>query len=395
MIPFIAAIATVIWGLGYCGWRGITFDPLILVIPMIITARAVSHTVQMAERFFEDYETACCRATATRERRQARGRGDRDGRADRARHARHHRRRGRPARDLVTTIPQMRDLGEFGAFWVTSILFTVEILHPIMICYLPAPHDPQHFLPELHDPLHARGRDASARIPTWKYVVGVRLDRVCSPSPPTSRSSTRRSARRSPARRCSGPTTSSTSSTADDRQEVRRRGRVPGLRRRRQEGRQRRRRADPPHGGVRALHGVPTRHLGATVSVVPFLKAYWGQNHFGDPKWSFIPDDSGSVRSALFQLRQNGAPGFLRPFMTDDGRYANLSFIYRDHKGDTICASGPGRRALRQAEPDRRGDRPPRQEPGAEDDGWLQQGEVDRHLVLHARARCCPRAATR
>ncbi|MEN8183436.1 MAG: hypothetical protein ABFS46_12975, partial [Myxococcota bacterium] len=55
-IPFVAAVATVIWGLGYTGWRGITFDPLILVIPMIITARAVSHTVQMAERFFEDYE---------------------------------------------------------------------------------------------------------------------------------------------------------------------------------------------------------------------------------------------------------------------------------------------------------------------------------------------------
>ena len=55
-IPFVAAVATVIWGLGYCGWRDITFDPLILVIPMIITARAVSHTVQMAERFFEDYE---------------------------------------------------------------------------------------------------------------------------------------------------------------------------------------------------------------------------------------------------------------------------------------------------------------------------------------------------
>jgi hypothetical protein len=69
---------------------------------------------------------------------------------------------------------------------------------------------------------------------------------------------------------------------------------------------------------------------------VPFLKAYGQQNHFGDPKWSFIPNDSASVRSALFQLRQNGAPGFLRPFMTDDGRYANLSFIYRDHKGDTL-----------------------------------------------------------
>ncbi len=56
LIPFTAAIATAIWGLGFTGWVGITFDPLMLVIPMIITARAVSHTVQMAERFFEDYE---------------------------------------------------------------------------------------------------------------------------------------------------------------------------------------------------------------------------------------------------------------------------------------------------------------------------------------------------
>ncbi|MCH2410121.1 MMPL family transporter, partial [Myxococcota bacterium] len=56
LIPFIAAVATTIWGLGFTGWAGITFDPLVLVIPMIITARAGSLRVQMAERFFEDYE---------------------------------------------------------------------------------------------------------------------------------------------------------------------------------------------------------------------------------------------------------------------------------------------------------------------------------------------------
>ena len=59
LIPIIAASVTVIWGAGFTGWMDIAFDPLILVIPMIITARAVSHTVQMAERFFEDYERHC------------------------------------------------------------------------------------------------------------------------------------------------------------------------------------------------------------------------------------------------------------------------------------------------------------------------------------------------
>ena len=43
---------TVIWGTGFTGWAGIAFDPLVIVIPMLITARAVSHTVQMAVRFF-------------------------------------------------------------------------------------------------------------------------------------------------------------------------------------------------------------------------------------------------------------------------------------------------------------------------------------------------------
>ena len=55
-IPLVAAGVTVIWGTGFTGWMDIAFDPLVLVIPMIITARAVSHTVQMAERFFEDFE---------------------------------------------------------------------------------------------------------------------------------------------------------------------------------------------------------------------------------------------------------------------------------------------------------------------------------------------------
>jgi len=70
--------------------------------------------------------------------------------------------------------------------------------------------------------------------------------------------------------------------------------------------------------------------------VVPFLRGYWQQSHYGDPIWQFIPEDSATVRTMLFQLRTNGPPGFLRPYMTDDGRYANISFIYPDHKGDTI-----------------------------------------------------------
>jgi hypothetical protein len=76
--------------------------------------------------------------------------------------------------------------------------------------------------------------------------------------------------------------------------------------------------------------------LGASVSLVPFIKGSWQMNHYGDPKWNFIPSDAATVRGMIFQLQTNGPPGFLRPYMTDDGRDANISFFYRDHKGDTI-----------------------------------------------------------
>ena len=169
LIPALSALMTVIWGLGFAGWMGIPFDPLILVIPMIITARAVSHTVQMAERFFENYELYLPRL-------------------------------GDPARAkveaatvamgelivpgtlgvvtdvagllvvLMTTIPLMQNLGIVGAFWVASIIATVEILHPVMICYLPPPTKHHHFVPRFMVRFTELVGNAATH-PRWKYAI--------------------------------------------------------------------------------------------------------------------------------------------------------------------------------------------------------------------------------
>jgi len=40
---------------------------------------------------------------------------------------------------LITSIQQMFELAIFGAFWVFCILFTVELLLPVMISYMPPP----------------------------------------------------------------------------------------------------------------------------------------------------------------------------------------------------------------------------------------------------------------
>ncbi|MFT5443154.1 MAG: hypothetical protein ACI8W3_002200, partial [Myxococcota bacterium] len=76
--------------------------------------------------------------------------------------------------------------------------------------------------------------------------------------------------------------------------------------------------------------------LGASLSIVPILRGSWRINHYGDPKWDFIANDQATIRQQIFQLRTNGAPGAMKPFMTDDGKDAVINFFYRDHKGETI-----------------------------------------------------------
>jgi predicted RND superfamily exporter protein len=53
-LPILAGAISAIWALGISDLVGINFDPLVVVIAMLITARAVSHSVQMLTRFHEE-----------------------------------------------------------------------------------------------------------------------------------------------------------------------------------------------------------------------------------------------------------------------------------------------------------------------------------------------------
>jgi len=56
--PTITGVISAIWGLGFIKMIGFSLDPLTLVIPFFITARAVSHSVQMHDRYYEEYQKA-------------------------------------------------------------------------------------------------------------------------------------------------------------------------------------------------------------------------------------------------------------------------------------------------------------------------------------------------
>ncbi|MBU1055440.1 MAG: MMPL family transporter [Proteobacteria bacterium] len=130
VIPIISGLLSAIWGLGFAGVMGYNIDPLILVIPMLLSARAISHSVQCLERYHEDYllygdkETAIIKSYAYLYK---------------------------PAivsivtdglgvlTIVVCTIPLMQKLGIIGSFWIISIYISVVLLNPILVTFFPSP----------------------------------------------------------------------------------------------------------------------------------------------------------------------------------------------------------------------------------------------------------------
>jgi uncharacterized protein len=51
-VPLLTGSLSAIWGLGFVGLRGYNFDPLMLVVPLLLTARDMSHGVQWQKRFY-------------------------------------------------------------------------------------------------------------------------------------------------------------------------------------------------------------------------------------------------------------------------------------------------------------------------------------------------------
>ena len=331
LIPMVAAFVTVIWGTGFTGWAGIAFDPLVLVIPMLITARAVSHTVQMAERFFEDYERLYpIYGDAERAKLEAAAiamgelivPGTLGILTDVA---------GLLV-ILVTTIPQMRDLGVFGAFWVASIAVTVEILHPILICWLPAPKEHRHYTPTIMRRLvgllgdlvtDPRGRwvvvgafatifiASGAAVAAWSTIgeakPGIPL---FWPNHPFNQAIAKIGEKFGGADNLTIYAEADRDEGVSDQDVLEK---------------------------MQLLERKLRAESGAIAVVSPVAIVRIASRNFrnGEPKQEMIPEGS-AARAFLIFLRLNSAPGALSSIINVNGRVAQLTAFYRDHKGGTI-----------------------------------------------------------
>ncbi|MBU4009605.1 MAG: MMPL family transporter, partial [Proteobacteria bacterium] len=129
-IPLISAAVSAIWGLGFAATLGINVDPLVLVIPLLLSARALSHSVQSMERYHEEYavvgeqKQAIIRAYGYLYKPGILGLIT-DGLG--------------VLTIAVASIPLMRNLAIYGSFWIISIYVSSIVMHPVLVSLLPPP----------------------------------------------------------------------------------------------------------------------------------------------------------------------------------------------------------------------------------------------------------------
>jgi uncharacterized protein len=132
VIPVFSGLVSAIWGLGFAGLCGFTVDPLVLVVFVLITARALSHSVQSMERYHEEYhrlrnkEAAIMRSYVS-----LYGPAMVSIAADAA----------ATLTIAVASIPLMSKLAFVAAFWIVSIFLSVVTLHPIILSFVRPPKD--------------------------------------------------------------------------------------------------------------------------------------------------------------------------------------------------------------------------------------------------------------
>ncbi len=135
LIPLFSGTLSTVWALGFAGYLGFTIDLLMIVVFLLITARALSHSVQSMERYHEEYFRL----------------GDKNAAilqsylglfspalvsiaAD-----------GLAILSLaVARIPLVQKLAVVSSFWIFTISVSVVTLHPIILSFLNPPrHDPK------------------------------------------------------------------------------------------------------------------------------------------------------------------------------------------------------------------------------------------------------------
>jgi len=136
--PLFVTGLNIIWGVGFCGLLGLNLEPLTLAVPLIVSARALSHSVQITERYFECYDEgkevlpACIECASS-----ILPPGTLSVLSD----------AGGILLLAVIPVPIMQNLAYICAFWAIAVIPTVLIFTPLILSFFNPPKN----IPEIVD----------------------------------------------------------------------------------------------------------------------------------------------------------------------------------------------------------------------------------------------------
>src|SRR5262249_43162823 len=135
-VPFLTGSCAALWGLGFAGLMGYALDPLMLVVPLVLTGRDLSHAIAWQRRYYRVFNQleerhAACVATTNLMLRPA----------------------VIPITADITGIifisfpgtPLLDPIARPGTVWLGASLPMVFISQPILMSYLPAPRHTRNF----------------------------------------------------------------------------------------------------------------------------------------------------------------------------------------------------------------------------------------------------------
>ena len=324
LLPLVGVLISATWGLGIVSLLGYNLDPLTLVIPFLITARAMSHGIQLVERYYVEVNNATDNHDAARRTFESLFRPGTLGIVSDA--------VGLLLISLGSS-PINVKLGIYASIWAISVVVTVLMAVPLILSLLPL--SKQHG--DAADEVQAGVFAALARVVTSRggslgilifalsvYVVGGML---------SSRVQIGESEPGSPILypdhdyNVSSKNINANFPGSEEMYVVARTSEPGGIKR--------------PEV-LRALqdfqiHMLQDPEMGGTKGIPDLVKQVNQILHNDDPRWAVIPDEASYVGGLMFAfMASSPIPGALKEFVDPEDQTANLVFFYKDHKGETL-----------------------------------------------------------
>jgi predicted RND superfamily exporter protein len=323
LLPFLGILLSSIWGLGFVSLLKWNLDPLNLVIPFLIAARAMSHSIQLVERYYDELDKVKDTKIA-------------------ARNAFDDIFRPGALAIIVDTVgilvltlgaaPINTKLGYYAGFWAFSVIFTVLFVVPLMLLLLPQPKNTENrpsavrdLVVKIFGIVADQGKAKAILVISVVlmaigsyYALQVKVGESEPGSPLLYPNHDYNVSSRAINDRFPG---------SEELYIVARTQEGSGLKRpevlHALEQFQRQMLLDPALGGAKGLPGL--------------IRAVNSMTHNLDPRWAQIPDTDAEVGGLMFAyMAASPIPGALKEFLNTEETIANMVFFYKDHQADTI-----------------------------------------------------------